>query len=128
MKEVLLVFHITEEKKLAKMRKALLPLRMRVKKIEKKDYLETIGYLAGLKDSESISKEYTGDELPGEMLVMAGFSNARVDQLLAAFRKNGVDRIACKAILTPTNATWNALELYEELRKEHESMTSQTEQ
>lgn len=122
MKETLLVFNITDSEKLAAMRKALLPLKIRVKRIEKKDYLEQIGYLAGNKEMASRQKEYEGEELSGEMLLMAGFSNSRVDELLTAFRKNKVERIDCKAVLTPTNAVWNVLELYDELRKEHEIM------
>ena len=57
------------------------------------------------------------------MAVLAGFFGGRLDQTLAALRRGGV-RIDRKAVLTAANRQWTALELYEELGKEHAAMQS----
>ena len=57
-----------------------------------------------------------------EMLVMCGFSGQQLNALLAAMKQNRLSPVALKAMLTPTNRDWNALQLHEELRKEHAAM------
>ncbi len=119
MRELGLLFHF-EPERLSKMRRALLPLRFRVKAVERAYYAQTLGALAGVEDSSDAP--FDGEELPGEMLVMAGLTSSRMDQLLAALRKGGVGRIDCKAVLTETNRHWTPPALYTELRREHEAM------
>jgi hypothetical protein len=60
-----------------------------------------------------------------EILVLRGFSDRRLDTFLKEMRKQGIERIQLKAILTPTNCRWNSFQLYQEIRKEHETMTGQ---
>jgi hypothetical protein len=122
MKETVLLFNMPLREKRIKIGRALLPLNIAVKAIEKKDYGQSIGYLAGFKDMPEIKEMDTGDELEGEMVVMAGLSGAKTDMVLAALRKAGVQRTCLKAVLTDTNRFWNARALYEELKKEHSQM------
>ena len=56
------------------------------------------------------------------MLVMAGISGARMDMVLRALRKSGVGPIPYKAAMTPTNQYWNPLQLFKEIKEEHEKM------
>ena len=49
---------------------------------------------------------------------MAGLTSKQVDTVILALRKTGAGRIDYKAVLTPTNQSWNALTLYGELAKE----------
>ena len=56
------------------------------------------------------------------MLVLSGFTNARLDALLTALRKAGVPKIGWKAVLTPTNVSWTFRDLCAELEREHEAM------
>ena len=58
-----------------------------------------------------------------EMAIMAGFSSAQIDAFIHALRKKGVGRIDYKAVLTPYNMKWDSVQLYEEIKKEHEMMT-----
>ena len=58
-----------------------------------------------------------------EMAIMAGFSSAQIDAFIYALRKKGVGRIDYKAVLTPYNMKWDSVQLYEEIKKEHEMMT-----
>lgn len=122
MREVILLFNFTDREKRNKVTRALFPLRMKIKEIEKKDYLNPIGYLAGNKEQSGVEEVYTGEELEGEMLVMAGLSSIRMDQVLKALRKSGAGSIPYKASLTPTNQHWNVVKLFEEIKEEHERM------
>lgn len=125
MRECILLFHF-EPERLAKMRRALLPLRFRIKTVDLAQYAQPLGALVGAQDVPPTDAIYDGEELPGEMLVMAGLTDGRMDQLLMAFRKNGVGRIDCKAVLTATNQHWTPPALYAELRREHEAMRQGT--
>lgn len=62
------------------------------------------------------------NDLAGEMIVMAGLSGARMEQVLQALRKAGVLKSCLKAVLTDTNRFWNAFKLYEELKSEYDTM------
>ena len=75
---------------------------------------------------ESAPESYEGEELEKEMMVFAGISNQRLDQILSMMRKNGVKRVDYKAILTETNKTWTVPRLYEEISKEHARMHRQS--
>ena len=44
-----------------------------------------------------------------------------MNYMLAYLRKEKI-QIPLKAVLTPTNRHWNSLELYAEIKKEHEQM------
>jgi len=122
LKESILVFNVPDRDTKLKIELALFPLKVRLKKVEKCDYNQPLGYLAGLKELEPAEGVYDGDELPDTMFVFAFFNDARLNQVLAALRKCGAGPFPYKAILTPTNQFWNATECFEEIRKEHESM------
>lgn len=81
-----------------------------------------MGYLAGVKELVPCGEVYTGDDFEKEMMVMAGLTSKQVDTVILALRKTGAGRIDYKAVLTPTNQSWNALTLYGELAKEHAKM------
>ena len=56
-----------------------------------------------------------------EMLVLNHFTESQMNYMLAYLRKEKI-QIPLKAVLTPTNRHWNSLELYAEIKKEHEQM------
>ena len=68
-------------------------------------------------------QDYDGEVFAEELLPLPGFTSRRIDALIAGLKKNGAGRVDLKAVLTPTNAGWNSLELYEEIKKEHEKMS-----
>lgn len=120
MKETILLFGFDEKKK-AEIKRALLPLKMKIKVVEPEDYHQQVGYLAGNKEispKESADESKT-EEFEQEMMVMAWVSSAQVDQVLQAMRKQGIGRISYKAVLTQQNQYWDCVTLYEELKKEH---------
>lgn len=124
MKETVLLFHIEDAGRRSAMQRALLPLKLRVKVIPPEHYCQPVGYLAGAPDITPV--EPTGDtrEFSEEMMVLAGLSSGRVDQVLTALRRAGVGRINYKAVLTSENQHWDCRQLYEELEKEHRAFTA----
>ncbi|MCI9137966.1 MAG: DUF3783 domain-containing protein [Lachnospiraceae bacterium] len=122
MRPVILLFHFSDKDRRNKLTRALLPLRMRVKEIAREDYLQSIGYLAGNKEIPSVEEVYQGEELEGEMILMAGLADAQVDMVLKAVRKSGIGPVPYKAVLTPANQNWNVRKLFEEIKSEHEQM------
>ena len=96
---------------------------LRIRQIHREEYNQPIGALAGIKEIPRVEEVYDGDELAEEMLVFRGVYGKRLDLLLAQMRKNKV-AVNLKAILTEHNVGWSGLQLYEELKKEHEQMHS----
>lgn len=123
MKASVLLFNFTDKSRVQSITRALLPLGIRITIVKKDDYLQPLGYLAGVKEIAPTEEIYQGEDLAEEMLLMAGIVGPMVDQVLMALRKSGIGRINYKAVLTLTNQYWNAIQLYEELIKEHKMVT-----
>ena len=56
-------------------------------------------------------------------MVLKGFTDGQLNDMLRAFRRERLEKVNLKAVLTDTNREWNSLELYEELKREHEKMS-----
>lgn len=56
------------------------------------------------------------------MLVMCNLDEPRFNAFLQMLRASGLPPIPLKAVLTPTNATWSACQLHDELAREHEAL------
>ena len=107
-------------KKLARLRMAAMRLGIRVRVVAAWEYLNSIGSFTG--DLGSFDTMYDGPGFQDEMLVLAHFPDGLIDRFLAALRAAGLPPVPCKAVLTETNMGWNALELHEQLREEHEAV------
>lgn len=121
--ETVLLYNIGEEKG-RQLRMLMIRMGMRVRMVEKIDYVKPIGTLAGIKDVTLEHPEGEVCDFQDEMMVMRGFSSSRLDLFLRNMRKAGITPIDYKAIVTPTNSRWNSWELYQEIKKEHEEMHS----
>ena len=53
MRETVLLINFQDEKQLRDLKMILFTLKIRMKKVERKEYLQQIGFLAGLKDMEA---------------------------------------------------------------------------
>lgn len=108
--------------------------KIRIKTVEKSQYALPIGCIAGLlPDTSSNNSDASPQEIPAsdfsdEMLVFCHFTNALLDTFLLEFKKNRIPRIALKAVLTEQNIYWNSYVLHEELKREHEQMTTTPQQ
>ena len=56
------------------------------------------------------------------MLLLCGLEEPTFSAFLQALRRSGLPRIDLKAVLTPTNVAWTAVQLRNELLREHEQM------
>ncbi|NLJ65547.1 MAG: DUF3783 domain-containing protein [Christensenellaceae bacterium] len=86
--------------------------------VDKSELLKPLSELLGF-DTQTENK-YTGEGFTDEMLVLCFFTQDLLKNFLAAFRQNGVKPVALKAMLTEHNFEWSSIELYNDLKKEHE--------
>ncbi|NNJ33051.1 DUF3783 domain-containing protein [Lacrimispora defluvii] len=114
------------DSRIARLKAVLVRMGIRIKNITPDQTGQTIGYLAGIEGfEEQTSVEYPVVE--EEVLVMKNFSSRKIDELLMNLRRSGVSKIALKAVITDTNSKWSFYELYQELKKEHETMSGKEE-
>lgn len=119
MQEMVLIYNITDKKRLLNIRKVMNAQRVSIKIIPRKDYCLPIFQLLAGKTSAG-SEVYSGDELAAEMMVMA-VSEGHLDKILENLRENGIT-IPFKAVVTAENGWWNSVQLFHELTREHEEM------
>ncbi|MDW2797021.1 DUF3783 domain-containing protein [Clostridium boliviensis] len=112
--------------RVARLKAVLIQMGIRIKNISPDQTSQTIGYLAG---SEGFEEQPAGEcpVVEEEILVMKNFSSKRIDELLMNLKRSGVSKIALKAVITDTNSKWSFYDLYQELKKEHETMTGKEE-
>lgn len=121
--ERLLLFGLPD---MEKVESIAMKLRIRIALVPREQYTACIGVLAGYKTAAAATVPAL-DALPPEgMLVMCGLKNSRLDRLLLELNRAGVS-IPYKAVLTPTNAGWNALQLAYELIQEHQKLSGRGE-
>ena len=109
-------------KRLAKLRMAAMKLGVKVRPVEKREYLQSLGSFVGTLGSfESV---YDGENFPELMLVLCDFSQPMVNAFLSLLRSSRLPAVPLKAVLTEMNQGWNSLELHEELQKEREALQS----
>lgn len=122
MKELLLLVE-TDDRLKRNILKAALPLHIHAKTVSKEDYKRTLKQiLEEAPSSANPAEAYQGEALGEPMVIMCGFSNARMNLLLNAMRKAGAI-VPLKAMLTPTNQNWTILQLFDQISKEHAAMT-----
>lgn len=113
--EKLLVFHLSEQE-LYKLKKITGVQKIRTVLIADTDYRQTLDTLVSGQKNPMILP-YT-DFVPDEsMIVLCDFTEQRMDKLLLSIRKSRI-KIDYKAVLTPTNRTWNVLRLFLEMQTE----------
>ena len=117
----MVLFYNLDGEKGRSIRMLCLRLGLKIKNIEKEQYLEPIGALAGIPGFECTGEVCT-EAFEDEMLLMKGFTNQMLNQFLTGFQKMKIEKVSLKAMITETNCTWNSLELHEELQKEHAAM------
>lgn len=120
-----LLYNIDDPQRARKIKFILIRMGVRIKNVKKGEYLTPIGVLAGSGKIPYDAADYNGPGFSEEMLVMKDFSSRQIDDMILRFRKEKLEKIALKAVLTETNQTWDSITLYKNLREEHEQMTGQ---
>ena len=110
------------EARLSKLRFLCMKLGLLLKPVQAEDFCQPVGALCGVKPRAESEAE---KELSvGEMLVFCHMDNGAVNRFLTVQKQLRVPPFPIKAILTPTNADWNAAQLYAELTQERSAITS----
>ena len=121
-KETVLVYNMQNTDKGRLLKLICMRLGIRVRVVGQEEYLQPIGYLAGLKGVDPTEKTYEGEGFQDEMLILSGFTGDRMDMLFGMFRRQKMERIALKAVVTEHNWSWDSVRLHDELRQEHAYM------
>ena len=119
---VVLLYH-TPEGVLKRLTPLLRQQGISVRVIRKELYTVPLEMLLGLKQPDKILQN-PGIELPEPMMIMHGMSSEGVDTVLKLLRENQIC-IDLKAVTTPTNLSWTALQMFAELQREREAFRKQ---
>lgn len=123
--ETVLLYNIAGTPLAGALKPVLLKLKLRIRVISEEQYLQPVGRLAGISGLSGSDQIYDGEGFREPMMVMCGFSERRLDQLLREMKIQKVPAISLKAVLTPQNQNWDSLTLYRELKSEHEALHTQ---
>lgn len=116
----MLVFNM-EGPRRAKLNMICMRHKIRIRAVEKEEFGLTLGALCGKMPAEGAAEVTPFDE---EMIVMADFTTTLANAFLMSWRQAKQAPIRLKAVLTPTNVTWNAVELYKELDEENRALSN----
>lgn len=130
MKEMVLYYAPENAVHVGLIKGVLVQMGIRIKNLTPGRCEKKIGYLAGLDgfESEDAISDMAGVTGAGqqassipineELLVLCGFTDERLEQLLGRLKRAGVPRSVMKAIVTESNAHWTVYELYSYLVEE----------
>lgn len=116
-----LLFNLPRDERTEIIEAYLLSRNVTVRHVRQLEFRQTLGYLLEL-PGYADSSCYFGPTFPEEMAVMAGFNAQLLNAFLDFFREARLKRIAYKAMLTPTNVSWDAFTLHSHLQAERASL------
>ena len=102
-----------------KIKKIAAPMKIKVLTADPARYNETLRELASTdkKEKPSTDNVFIGKVPAESLLLFCEVADKKIDKILFQLRKNNIN-IDFKAILTPTNSSWNVLKLYLEMERE----------
>lgn len=130
MKEMVLYYAPENAVYVGLIKGVLVQMGVKIKNLTPGRCEKKIGYLAGLDGFENedmvpegevvsrVGQQASPMTINEELLVLCGFTEKRMDQLLEKLKKAGVPRSVMKAIVTQSNAYWTVYELYGHLVEE----------
>lgn len=89
--------------------------------VERAEFAVPLGRHIGIPVNPPVSPAQHG-AFGEPMLLMCNLDEALFNAFLQALRYSGFPKGVLKAVLTPTNATWTACQLYGELCRERDAM------
>lgn len=105
----------------ARIRGLAVALGIRVKAVPPESFATPLGAMLGIPAAPADAPAEVGG-FSDPMLLMCNLNEAQFNHFLQMLRGPGLPRIPLKAVLTPHNVGWNALQLHDELAREHEAM------
>ena len=116
-----LLFNISSPQREKSIRIKLSSMNIVVRVVSTAEQIQTLGRLSGMPNC-STSAAAHAVPFQDEMLVMSMFTRAQMDEFLQFFHDSGLPPIELKAVVTPANASWTAVKLHRELKKEYRSI------
>lgn len=113
-----LLYNFSRDKRTEAIEAFLSSVGVRFSHVPVTDFNRRIGALLSLPGAEMGTNSVTYPFFTDEMLVMSGFSQDMLQDFLSFFREKQLRRVALKAMLTPTNASWSGAELVRHLKQE----------
>ena len=98
----ILLFSVAAQK-VEKIKALCKTLGISVQQVEKSDYGQKLGAIAGITGFKKDGSRYSGADFPAELLVFSGINSSQMDIFLAEYKKAGIEPIGCKAVVTPDN-------------------------
>lgn len=117
-KPYVLLFNMTQDTRSKKIEDFLHSKGVIVRYVLPREFAQPIGALLQLPGFSAADAAH-GLPFSDEMLLMSGFDQALLQDFLGFFSREGIRRVALKAMLTPSNASWSAYELHRHLSAEH---------
>ena len=119
------MFHTNNIKKEKQIAALCRSLKLGVRTIKQQDINKQLGGICmqgGSKGGSVLSKRERTKApdkyiLP-ELIIFSGLSDETVDRFLEEYKRSGIEPVALKAVVTPTNISWSIYELVCELEKE----------
>ena len=118
MKPTIFTFNLTESR-LTKLRFICFKLGILVKSIPPERHDHHIASIIGQCEPET---ELSVNHFEDEMLLFHNMSDYQLNQLLTTCKQQRFAPVALKAIVTPDNCAWTAMELWIELHQEREAI------
>ena len=122
MKPTIYTFNLNENR-LTKLRFICFKLGLLVKPIPPERFDHHIASLIGLCEPETEASANTFDD---EMLLFHNLSDYQLNTFLATCKQQRFAPVALKAIVTPDNTAWTAVELHAELWQERQAVMQGT--
>ena len=107
----------------ARIRGLAVALGIRVKAVPPESFATPLGAMLGIPTTGPTDIRTEAGGFSDPMLLMCNLNEAQFNRFLQLLRGPGLSRIPLKAVLTPYNVGWNALQLHAELSREHEAIT-----
>lgn len=116
---MVLAFNL-EESALQTLQRLCTDLEIRCKSVPPEGFSLPIGTMVGIPVMVATSR--AGENFTEPMLIMCNLNEVQFNAFLQGLRYSSIPRIDLKAVLTPTNVAWNAIQLHEELSRERDAV------
>lgn len=116
----LVIYHLKDVKKENQLIRLCKQLEINTRKLKESEVNVPLSVVAGIsgvpvmKQTEKAPQDY---KMP-ELLVFSGMAEEKLDEFLAQYRKQGIEAVSLKAMVTPHNIFWTVYQLTAELIKE----------
>lgn len=118
------IYNIDNVRKEKQLMELCRQLGYNTRKIKPSDADSSVGSIAGIKIPNMMSqkeKAPLGYKFP-EIIIFSGLSDGDLDRFLAEYKREGIEPVPLKAIVTQHNISWSLYELVKELQREQIAM------